>query len=88
MDREVLLGGIGCLFIVAMFGGLAYALWDHAMNAPTFASEVECDRALAGWRYNHGHLYDDFQRCVELARGGWCAMTDQPPLDEERCFLP
>jgi hypothetical protein len=65
-------------------GGLyACLVW---LTPEPFATEAECNRALANVQYYDGHR--NVEWCAELERGGWCAMAYDSGSQTDRCFMP
>jgi hypothetical protein len=82
------LSGIGAIvgwlaLAVPFYGGL-YACSEWLTPEP-FATAAECHRALAYVQYHDGHHGES---CVELERGGWCAMAYDSGSGTDRCFMP
>jgi hypothetical protein len=68
---------------VPLYGGLyACSVW---LTPEPFATEAECQRALAYLQYREGH---HGEYCAELERGGWCALSYDSSSGTDRCFMP
>jgi hypothetical protein len=68
---------------VPVYGG--FAACSAWLTSKPFATEAECQRALAYVQDREG---DHGEYCAELQQGGWCAFEYDIGEGTDRCFMP